>query len=66
MEANIIKISNNEFMTEKEVAEFLKVRPNTLAAWRYENRELPFYKFGRRVRYRKDDVLAFAGKCCVN
>ena len=48
------------FMTTKEAAEYLGVAPNTLLMWRCTKRYgLPYYKVGRLVRYRREDLDAF-------
>lgn len=50
----------NNLMTQEEVSEFLRVPLKTLYQWRcYNKYDLPFVKFGRGVRYRREDVEAF-------
>lgn len=46
----------NDLMTTAEVADYLKLKPNTLEHWR--TRSLgPHYEYaGRRVLYRRKDV----------
>lgn len=47
-----------------EAAEFLGVKPQTLAAWACNKRVLlPYVKIGRRVVYRRQDLDAF---CAAN
>lgn len=49
-------------MTTEAAAEVLRLKPETLATWRYtrEGGGLPFVKLGGgRVRYRPSDVRAF-------
>lgn len=47
-------------MSRTEAASFLKVSPQTLAAWACNKRvNLPYIKIGRRVAYRQDDLIAF-------
>ena len=49
-----------KFMTEKEAANYLSVKPQTLCAWRCTRRyNLRFVKVGRLVRYREEDLEAF-------
>ncbi len=44
-------------MTRKQAADYLGVRPQTLAVWGSTGRySLPFLKVGRNVRYRKSDL----------
>lgn len=51
-------MTDKEMMTEDETAEFLTVKPQTLAAWRCRgSHDLPFVKVGRAVRYRRTNVL---------
>lgn len=54
----------NEFLDDRALAELLNISGNTPAQWRYLGKfsELPFYKFGRCVRYRREDVEAFIEK----
>lgn len=47
-------------LNEDETAEFLRVKRQTLAAWRCTDRyQLPFIKVGRSVRYRLGDLEKF-------
>jgi excisionase family DNA binding protein len=46
-------------LTEKEVSAVLNVKLSCLRRWRFENRELPFVRVGRLVRYRPADVKQF-------
>jgi DNA-binding transcriptional MerR regulator len=46
-----------------DAAELLGISPRTLEDWRWRGIGPPFYKLGRRiVRYRAEDLLAFALK----
>jgi excisionase family DNA binding protein len=48
------RLSNNE------AAEFLGVNSRTLTNWRHlDNRELAYYKVGRRVVYDVADLMAY-------
>ena len=61
--------SDDRLLREKEVAEFLKVSPHTLAVWRMKVTrglpapDLPFRKIGRSVRYRLGDLRAYIAAC---
>lgn len=46
-----------ELFSEDELAEVLDVKPQTLAAWRAEERGPDYVKLGKSVFYRKADVL---------
>lgn len=52
-------LNKDELWTEKQVATFLGVKPGMLANWRYERRELNFFKFSRAVRYDPREVRAY-------
>ncbi len=49
-----------EYMTEDEVAEYLKISVNTLRDWRRKDavKVLPFHTIGRLVRYERGEVDA--------
>jgi len=47
--------SNDEFLTVAEVAELLKLNPQTLRNW-IDQGQLPAVRIGRRVRIRRADV----------
>ncbi|KPZ69943.1 Helix-turn-helix domain protein [Shewanella sp. P1-14-1] len=47
-------------LSNKEAAEYLGIKSETLDIWRSVNRHpIPFAKIGRRVFYRKSDLDAF-------
>ena len=47
-------------LTREQAAEFLSIRPQTLAVWSVTGRySLPVVKVGRSVRYRLEDLTAF-------
>lgn len=52
-------IDSAEWIDAAEVAELLHVSPYTLAGWRSERKGPGYLKFGKVVRYRRDDVHAF-------
>lgn len=57
-----------EFVDDRELAQRLSVSSKLPAQWRYLGKfseELPYYKFGRSVRYRREDVDAFIEKMRV-
>lgn len=51
----------NNLLDEKQAAEVLgDIQPGTLSVWRSTGRyKIPFIKVGRRVRYRRADLLAW-------
>lgn len=49
-----------ELLTRDQAAEYLGLRPQTLAVWAATGRySLPFVKVGRLVRYRRDGLDRF-------
>jgi excisionase family DNA binding protein len=48
------------FLTEKQAARLLSMSHRTLQAWRRTGIGPSFIKLGRAVRYRRDDVIAWA------
>jgi hypothetical protein len=51
----------SERVDTKRAAEILGVSPGTLDVWRCKRRyDLPYQKIGRAVRYRVEDLEAFA------
>ncbi|NPT38356.1 helix-turn-helix domain-containing protein [Paraburkholderia xenovorans] len=57
-----------DFLDDRALAEKLNISVKTPAQWRHLGKfsdELPFYKFGRCVRYRREDVEAFIEKMRV-
>ncbi|SEJ33265.1 Helix-turn-helix domain-containing protein [Azotobacter beijerinckii] len=49
-----------DLLTDAQVALMLDVSPKTLATWRSTGRYgLPFLRIGARIRYRRQDVLAW-------
>ncbi|MCI3206353.1 DNA-binding protein [Pandoraea capi] len=57
-----------EFLDDHALSSKLSLSPKTPAQWRYLGKftdELPYYKFGRSVRYRREDVDAFIAKMRV-
>jgi len=54
--------SHTKLMTRREAADFLGVRPQTLAAWAMTGKHLRYIKVGRAVRYRQSDLEAWLAK----
>ena len=50
---------NTELLTRKQAADYLSIRPETLALWAVSRKYLPFVKVGGAVRYRLADLAAF-------
>jgi excisionase family DNA binding protein len=48
------------FLTEKQSARLLSISHRTLQAWRRLGSGPAFVRLGRTIRYRREDVLAWA------
>ena len=48
-----------QYLTEKQVSESTGISQKTLSQHRWKSTGLPYSKFGRSIRYKFDDVLAF-------
>lgn len=53
----------NEFLTIKEAATFLKVSLVSIHNWK-RDKNLPYYRLGRSIRFLKKDLIAFAEVRC--
>ena len=51
-----------QFLTKREVAEYLGLSIYTIDAWVSERREIPFIKMGRRVMFDMNDVINWIEK----
>ena len=52
--------TESEMLTTEQAAEYLGLKPQTLATWRSTGRySIPFVKVGRNTRYRKADLEEF-------
>ena len=55
------------FLTPDDLATRWSTTPNTLSQWRWNGRGPQFFKLGRRVLYKLQDVERFEeGKCYQN
>lgn len=60
MVISINRSSRRELLTRAEAAEFLSVKPQTLAKWASTKRyDIPFVKIGNAIRYRRSDLLQY-------
>lgn len=48
-----------ELLTPRQLSEQTGFSENSLAQDRYHNKGIPYVKIGKRVRYLKDDVIAY-------
>lgn len=60
-------VTGDRLLAPPPAAEYLGVRPQTLAAWRCNRRyPLPFIRVGRSIKYRESDLRAFLDLRSVN
>ena len=52
-------MTNTQLLTESEAAEFLRLKPKTLARWRWAGTGPRFLKVGGAVRYTAADLEKF-------
>lgn len=56
-------LNTAQLLTRKQAADYIGVKPHTLAAWACNQRyDLAYVKIGRLVKYRKADLDAFIQK----
>jgi excisionase family DNA binding protein len=53
-----------KFLTIDELSQYLGIKKSNLYA-KVERREIPFYRFGRLIMFKKEEVDAFMEKCRV-
>ena len=53
-----------KFLNIDELSQYLGIKKSNLYA-KVERREIPFYKWGRLIMFKKDEVDAFMEKCRV-
>lgn len=52
-------VATDKRVNEKEAAELLGITQKCLQKWRFENKNLSYYKVGRRVFYSTKDIQDF-------
>ena len=50
---------SEKYINEVQVFEMTDIAVQTLRNHRFQGRGIPYYKIGRSIRYRLDDVIAF-------
>ncbi len=53
-----------EFLSMDELSQYLGLKKSNLYA-KVERKEIPFYRFGRLIMFKKDEIDAFMEKCRV-
>lgn len=56
--------SEDKLMTDRETADFLRIKPRQLFDWRMKGL-IPFVKIGKALRYRKSDILAAVDRMTI-
>ena len=52
--------ADRELLSERQAADFLTLKPQTLATWRCSKRvALPYVRVGSAIRYRRQDLIDF-------
>ncbi len=52
--------TSSPYLTTREAARFLRLRPSTLQHWRCAGGGPSFRKFGARVVYQQEELVTFA------
>ncbi len=59
-------LQSEEMVDPPEASRFLRTTEHTLAVWRCHNRYgLPFIRVGRRIKYRRRDLINFVNSRAV-
>jgi hypothetical protein len=62
----IEEISKKDYLSESEVSIFTGIKPSTLQNHRHKSRGIPYLKYGKKVIYRRSDVVSFLDGCLVS
>jgi len=49
----------DRFLNTEETAELLGLRVGTLENMRREGKSIPYFKFGRHIKYKRSDVIDY-------
>lgn len=53
-------VQTTQLLNDAQAAAFINVSPKTLPVWRSTGRyQIPYIKVGRKVRYRREDLIAW-------
>lgn len=55
----------NEWLSSEEARKMLKICPKTWQTYR-DQRKIPFSQFGRKIRVKRADIMAFLNNHCIN
>jgi Helix-turn-helix domain len=56
---DIVNILDEPLLREEEAAQQLKVRPQTMSAWRYHDQGPAYVRVGKLIFYRPSDIRAY-------
>ncbi|MBT3778283.1 MAG: helix-turn-helix domain-containing protein [Pelagibacteraceae bacterium] len=51
-----------EFLTDKDLAKLLGISLDIVRSLRKRGKGIDYYRFGRNIRYHRDDVLKYINK----
>lgn len=54
--ANGTQLNKKQFLSKKELSDYLGISVFTIDSWVSERREIPFVKMGKRVMFDRTDV----------
>ena len=54
-----IKLRSRNMLSEGQVAELFEIPRSTLRCWRWQGKGPKYYKAGRTVKYRAEDIDAY-------
>lgn len=52
-------MKQEKYFSTKQLAKHIKTSPRTLERWRMEGQGPEYYKLGRKVIYKSDDIIAY-------
>jgi excisionase family DNA binding protein len=55
-----------ELLDPKEVSSLTGLSIETLAQWRSQKKHIAYLKVGRLIRYTREDIEAYLGRCRVS
>lgn len=67
MESTQTENRPSDLLDRNEAAEFMRLAPGTLANWQCtQKRKIPCFKLGKRIFYRKPDLLKWIEQQAIN
>lgn len=57
-----MKIDDKDMLKEKQAGKIMNVSDSTMQKHRHQGRGCPYYKIGRAVRYKMEDIQAYLEK----